>query len=76
MARSDAAVEILTTFLDWLRAHAGLTTSLVVASIVLLVASLWIGHYYLTTIPHDYFIRQHIAVRKTCASAGPCCGGC
>ena len=45
--------------MEWLGEHAGLTTSLVALSIVLLLASLWIGHYYLTAIPPDYFMRKH-----------------
>lgn len=45
--------------LTWLSEHAGLTSGLVVASIALLIASLWIGRYYLISIPSDYFIRQH-----------------
>lgn len=50
----------ITDIWHWFQAHAGLTTGLFVASVVLLVVSLWIGHYYLTTIPADYFQRRHV----------------
>ena len=52
-------MEFLQAAIDWLGNNAGLTTSLVVVSIVLLVASLWIGQYYLTKIPPDYFMQKH-----------------
>ncbi len=52
-------MEIFQGSIKWLGDNAGLTTSLVVMSIAILVASLWIGHYYLTTIPPDYFMRKH-----------------
>ena len=57
-------VEFLQAALDWLRENAGLTTSLLVVSFLVLVGSLWLGHYYLTTIPHDYFIREHVPFAK------------
>jgi hypothetical protein len=52
-------VEFLQGVIEWLGENAGLTTGLVALSIVLLVASLWVGHYYLTAIPPDYFMRKH-----------------
>lgn len=52
-------MEFFQAAIKWLGEHAGLTTGLVTASIVVLVASLWIGHYYLTAIPPDYFMRKH-----------------
>ena len=52
-------MEIVSELLEWLRANAGLTTLLVASSLVMLVGSLWVGHWYLTTIPADYFMREH-----------------
>ncbi|MEX0678255.1 MAG: PGPGW domain-containing protein [Pirellulales bacterium] len=40
---------------DWLLDHAALTTVMLIVSFVVLVASLWLCHYVLTTIPSDYF---------------------
>jgi amino acid transporter len=57
-------VEYLQRTLDWLQAHAGLTLVLFIASIAALVGSLWLGHYYLTTVPHDYFVRKHAPFEK------------
>ncbi len=53
-------MQILETILNWFQHHAGLTGTLLVVSMLLLVGSLWLGHYYLTTIPHDYFVRAHV----------------
>jgi len=52
-------VEWMTGALDWIAAHAGITTFLIVSSIALLVGSLWLGHWYLTRVPADYFVREH-----------------
>ncbi len=52
-------MEILSESLDWLHDNAGLTALLVASSLLLLVVSLWIGHWYLTTIPADYFVTDH-----------------
>jgi Putative transmembrane protein (PGPGW) len=52
-------VNWLRTTLDWLASHAALTTVMLAVSIVVLVGSLWFCHYVLTTIPPDYFIREH-----------------
>jgi hypothetical protein len=57
-------VDFLYSALQWLADNAGLTTSLLVLSVVLLVGSIWLGHYYLTTIPPDYFVRPHIPFEK------------
>jgi len=43
---------------DWLRENAALTTVMLVVSIVVLVGSLWICHYVLTTIPPDHFNKK------------------
>jgi amino acid transporter len=59
VAGSKQLVDFLKDALVWLSEHAGLTTGLIVASIVLLVASLWIGRAYLISVPADYFVRQH-----------------
>lgn len=52
-------MEYLQEALDWLQANVGLTLAMFVLSIVLLVGSLWLGNYYLTTVPPDYFVRKH-----------------
>ncbi|REK12895.1 MAG: hypothetical protein DWQ37_09710 [Planctomycetota bacterium] len=52
-------MEILASVLDWLRDHAALTTIMLALSVVVAVASLWIGHYFLTTIRPDYFAEPH-----------------
>jgi hypothetical protein len=52
-------VDFFKDALTWLSQHAGLSSGLVAVSIVLLVASLWIGRYYLISIPPDYFVKQH-----------------
>ncbi len=57
-------MEILYAALHWLGDNAGLTGALLAVSVVLLVGSLWLGHYYLTTIPHDYFVRSHLPFEK------------
>jgi hypothetical protein len=57
-------VEILNSALHWLGDNAGLTGTLLAVSVVLLVGSLWLGHYYLTRIPHDYFVRSHLPFEK------------
>jgi UPF0716 family protein affecting phage T7 exclusion len=44
---------------QWLGDHAALTSIMLVVSIVVLVGSLWICHYILTTIPPDYFQSKH-----------------
>ena len=44
---------------DWLRENAALTTVMLFVSIIVLVGSLWICHYVLTTIPPDYFKGKH-----------------
>lgn len=44
---------------EWLAAHVALTTLMLVFSGVVLVGSLWICHYVLTTIPPDYFEHKH-----------------
>ena len=46
-------------FWQWLGDHAALTSVMLIVSIVVLVASLWICHYVLTTIPPDYFQSKH-----------------
>ncbi len=57
-------MEILNSALHWLGENAGLTGALLAVSMLLLVGSLWLGHYYLTTIPHDYFVRPHLPFEK------------
>jgi hypothetical protein len=57
-------VELVTQAIDWLRANAGLTTALFVSSVLLRVASLWLGHWYLTRVPADYFLQQHKPFEK------------
>jgi len=57
-------VEILNSVFEWLGDNAGLTGTLLAVSVMLLVGSLWLGHYYLTRIPHDYFIRAHLPFEK------------
>lgn len=44
---------------QWLGDYAALTSVMLVVSIVVLVASLWICHYILTTVPPDYFQSKH-----------------
>lgn len=57
-------MEILNAAFQWLGENAGLTGTLLVVSALLLIGSLWLGHYYLTTIPHDYFVRAHAPFEK------------
>jgi hypothetical protein len=52
-------VHLLAEFFDWLGAHAALTTVMLVASVVVFIGSLWIAHYFLVTIPADYFASSH-----------------
>jgi len=44
---------------QWLGDHAALTSVMLVVSIVVLIGSLWICHYILTTVPPDYFQGKH-----------------
>jgi hypothetical protein len=57
-------VEYLDPIFNWFRDHAGLTGGLLLFSLFLLVGSIWLGHYYLTRIPHDYFVRSHIPFER------------
>ena len=57
-------MDILNSALDWLGENAGLTSALLALSGMLLIGSLWLGHYYLTRIPPDYFVRTHIPFEK------------
>ncbi len=50
---------LLSESIDWLRDNTPLALSLVGASIVVLIVSLWAGYRYLTTIPPDYFTHEH-----------------
>ena len=52
-------VNWLRATVDWLSAHAAMTTVMLVVSIAVLIGSLWLCHYVLTTIPADYFVRKH-----------------
>jgi len=52
-------VQYLTDAIHWLEEHAALCSALVVASIVMLVGTLWAGHRFLTTIPADFFQHEH-----------------
>lgn len=58
------AVDILNLALHWLAENAGLTGALLAVSVLLLAGSLWLGHYYLTTVPHDYFVRAHLPFER------------
>jgi hypothetical protein len=51
--------EFLSQLWTWLGDHVALTSVMLVASIVVLIGSLWVCHYVLTTIPPDYFVRKH-----------------
>jgi hypothetical protein len=44
---------------QWIVDHAALSGIMLVVSIVVLIGSLWICHYILTTIPPDYFQGKH-----------------
>jgi hypothetical protein len=68
VARSNPLVEFFKDALTWLGEHAGLSSGLVVASMLLLVASLWIGRYYLISIPADYFVKQHKPLENWCTA--------
>ena len=48
-------MNLLTGLVDWFEGHAAFTGLMLVGSVVLLVGSLWIAHYFLTTVPADYF---------------------
>lgn len=49
----------VTLIIDWLEEHPAISTGLFVGSIVMLVGSLWVGRWFLITIPPDYFTRVH-----------------
>ena len=44
---------------DWLGGHAAFTTVMLVISLVVLIASVWIVHSFLVSIPPDYFAWEH-----------------
>ncbi len=50
---------ILTRGLAWVSDHAEVTTALIALSVVILIASLWVGRRYLVSIPADYFVTEH-----------------
>ncbi len=52
-------MQLVRDAIEWFEQYAALGTALVVASIVMLVASMWIAHRFLTTIPPDYFRHEH-----------------
>ena len=52
-------MQYVTDVIHWLEEHAALSSALVVASIVMLVGTLWAGHRFLTTIPADFFRHEH-----------------
>jgi hypothetical protein len=52
-------VDLLAGFLDRLGDHAALASAMLVVSVVVAIASLWIAHYFLVTIPADYFATSH-----------------
>jgi hypothetical protein len=56
--RTNAVLDI-SRITGWLEQYAALGTVLLVASVVMLVGSLWVAHRFLTTIPADYFTHQH-----------------
>jgi hypothetical protein len=45
--------------LDWLGNHTAWVTILLGISLVALIGSVWMVHYFLVTIPADYFAREH-----------------
>lgn len=55
----DVVWDWLGTLWQWLAGHAALSATLLVVSGVVLVASLWICHRVLVTIPPDYFQSKH-----------------
>jgi hypothetical protein len=63
MARQGGAMSLVWDWLgilwQWLGDHAELTSVMLVVSIVVLVASLWICRYVLITIPPEYFQSKH-----------------
>ena len=52
-------MDFITDAIHWLEEHAALSSALVVVSIVFLFGSLWLAYWFLTTIPADYFKRDH-----------------
>ncbi len=52
-------MQYLKNMVDWLEAHAALSTAIVVGSVVFAVGSLWAVHRFLITIPPDYFQQEH-----------------
>ena len=52
-------MHFLAEFFDWLGDHAAVASVMLVASVVASIGTLWIAHYFLVTIPADYFATSH-----------------
>ena len=57
-------MQALVDAVHWLEEHAALSTALVAASIVMVIASVWGVHHFLVTIPPAYFTHEHVRLER------------